>query len=227
MPAHLVLKYDEEPSAFPLDKPIVVIGRSDDCDIVIRKTMKISRRHCCVAQVNGKLVIRDLGSMNGMKVNGERVIEEELHEGDEVQLGDLFFKFTLSSKPAGTIKKSGQKPASGKQSPTPKPSPPLDLSLDFPQMVPDEEVDAPTPVKSPGGRLPTGKSPPGKSSGSKSPAGQAQSGKSSVKPVEGKLSEAKSSGNKSAGKNSGKKPASNQAGLLDSGDLDVGGLEMD
>lgn len=157
MPAHLILKVEEETSAYPLDKPIIVVGRSDDCDIVIRKTMKLSRRHCCVAQVNGKLVIRDLGSMNGMKVNGERVLETELHEGDEIALGDLRFKLTLLPNPAGSVKKNGPKNHSDKKIPSDKnkpskknSSPPLNLSLDFPQIVHEDELEADDspPVKS-------------------------------------------------------------------------------
>jgi len=149
MPAYLIQKDDEESSAYPLDKPIVVIGRSDDCDIVIRRSMKLSRRHCCVAQVNGKLIIRDLGSMNGLKVNGDRTSEEELHEGDEILLGDLKFVFTLSSKPDATIKKSGHKHKSEKQSKPPKSIPAANLSLEFPQAVPEDEEDPlPTPVNS-------------------------------------------------------------------------------
>ena len=114
MPAHLLLQEEDETSAFPLDKPIMVLGRADDCDLILRQTMKLSRRHCCIAQVNGKLVIRDLGSMNGLKVNDTRVIEKELKEGDQILLGDLHFTFTLkpppknSSTPPKGVGKSGK-----------------------------------------------------------------------------------------------------------------------
>jgi predicted component of type VI protein secretion system len=84
MPAQLVA-LDAGPSVL-LDKPILLIGRHPECDIQI-DSRKISRRHCCIAQVADYLVIRDLGSTNGIRINGARVIEGKLGEGDEVLIG--------------------------------------------------------------------------------------------------------------------------------------------
>lgn len=84
MPFHL-LSLAGGPS-IRLDQPIVLFGRDDECDVVMG-SRKISRLHCCVAQVNRHLVVRDLGSTNGVKVNGERVAEAELAPGDELQIG--------------------------------------------------------------------------------------------------------------------------------------------
>src|SRR3954454_20002783 len=88
MPAQLV-SLEEGPN-IPLDKPIVLIGRHQECDIQI-PSRKISRRHCCVAQVSNYLVIRDLGSTNGVRVNGTRVLEGQLRSGDEVTIGNLVY----------------------------------------------------------------------------------------------------------------------------------------
>src|SRR6516164_1183344 len=84
MPAQLVA-LDAGPSVL-LDKPILLIGRHPECDIQI-DSRKISRRHCCIAQVADYLVIRDLGSTNGIRINGDRVVEGRLDEGDEVLIG--------------------------------------------------------------------------------------------------------------------------------------------
>jgi len=84
MPAQLVA-LDAGPSVL-LDKPILLIGRHPECDIQI-DSRKISRRHCCIAQVADYLVIRDLGSTNGIRINGTRVVEGKLAEGDEVLIG--------------------------------------------------------------------------------------------------------------------------------------------
>jgi predicted component of type VI protein secretion system len=84
MPAQLVA-LDEGPSIL-LDKPILLIGRHPECDIQI-DSRKISRRHCCIAQVADYLVIRDLGSTNGIRINGARLQEGRLAEGDEVLIG--------------------------------------------------------------------------------------------------------------------------------------------
>jgi predicted component of type VI protein secretion system len=70
-----------------LDKPILLLGRHQECDIQLA-SRKISRRHCCIAQVEDYLVIRDLCSTNGIRINGIRVTEGCLREGDELTLGN-------------------------------------------------------------------------------------------------------------------------------------------
>ncbi len=84
MPAQLVALNDG-PSIW-LDKPILLVGRHPECDVQI-DSRKISRRHCCIAQVSDYLVIRDLGSTNGVRINGVRVVEGRLTPGDELTIG--------------------------------------------------------------------------------------------------------------------------------------------
>src|SRR5437899_11344461 len=84
MPAQII-EINEGPNIL-LDKPILLIGRHPECDIQI-DSRKISRRHCCVAQVNDYLVVRDLGSTNGVRINGVRVLEGRLKPGDELTIG--------------------------------------------------------------------------------------------------------------------------------------------
>jgi len=75
----------------PLSKPIILIGRHQECDIQI-PSRKISRRHCCIAQVSKHLVVRDLGSTNGIRINGVRVQEGRLRVDDELTLGNSRYK---------------------------------------------------------------------------------------------------------------------------------------
>ena len=70
-----------------LDKPILLLGRHQECDIQLA-SRKISRRHCCIAQVSDYLVVRDLCSTNGIRINGVRVSEGNLREGDELTIGN-------------------------------------------------------------------------------------------------------------------------------------------
>ncbi|MCA8985309.1 MAG: FHA domain-containing protein [Planctomycetaceae bacterium] len=92
MPAHL--QADENNRSVPLDKPIVFVGRHPDCDLVINNSRKVSRKHCCLAEIDGRFVIRDLGSTNGVQINGKRVTgTQELQEGDQVLIGDCLFTF--------------------------------------------------------------------------------------------------------------------------------------
>ena len=69
-----------------LDKPILLVGRDPECDVQI-DSRKISRRHCCIAQVNDYLVIRDLDSTNGVRINGAPVSEGRLNVNDELMIG--------------------------------------------------------------------------------------------------------------------------------------------
>ncbi|OAI54039.1 hypothetical protein AYO44_03920 [Planctomycetaceae bacterium SCGC AG-212-F19] len=85
MPAQL-MALTEGPNIL-LDKPILLFGRNPECDIQI-DSRKVSRRHCCIAQVNDYLVVRDLGSTNGIRINGVRVNEGRLRSGDEITIGN-------------------------------------------------------------------------------------------------------------------------------------------
>jgi predicted component of type VI protein secretion system len=85
MPAQL-MALTEGPNIL-LDKPILLFGRNPECDIQI-DSRKVSRRHCCIAQVHDYLVVRDLGSTNGVRINGVRVTEGRLRSGDELTIGN-------------------------------------------------------------------------------------------------------------------------------------------
>jgi Protein of unknown function (DUF3662)/FHA domain len=63
-----------------------VLGRSRDCEITIEDP-NISRRHAEIRLDNGTWSIADLGSTNGVEVNGERVSEARLEPGDRILLG--------------------------------------------------------------------------------------------------------------------------------------------
>src|SRR5436305_6468930 len=91
MPAQL-LALNEGPSIL-VDKPILLLGRDPECDIQL-DSRKISRRHCCIAQVNDYLVVRDLESTNGVRINGVRVVEGQLHAGDELTIGNHRYRVT-------------------------------------------------------------------------------------------------------------------------------------
>src|SRR3954454_18873912 len=91
MPAQLVALTDG-PDIL-VDKPILLLGRHPECDIQI-ESRKISRRHCCIAQVEDYLVVRDLDSTNGIRINGVRVLEGRLHAGDELTVGGTRYRVT-------------------------------------------------------------------------------------------------------------------------------------
>lgn len=89
MPAHL-LSLTDGPSIL-LDKPILLFGRHQECDVQLN-SKKVSRRHCALAQVGEYFVVRDLGSTNGIWVNGQRVTEGKLQPGDELVIGNFRYQ---------------------------------------------------------------------------------------------------------------------------------------
>jgi hypothetical protein len=89
MPAHL-LALTDGPSIL-LDKPIMLLGRHPECDIQLN-SRKVSRRHCCIAQVQEHLVVRDLGSTNGIRINGNSVPDGKLKAGDELTIGNFKYR---------------------------------------------------------------------------------------------------------------------------------------
>ncbi len=80
---------------YVLDGPRAVLGRSDDAECVLRDP-NVSRRHAELRQdASGQWEIVDLGSTNGIKVNGRRVTEAPLREGDQVTVGTTTFRFGI------------------------------------------------------------------------------------------------------------------------------------
>jgi hypothetical protein len=64
----------------------LVLGRSSGCQLVFADDT-VSRRHAELRMVDGRWILRDLGSSNGTWVNGRQVMEAEVAPGDRVQLG--------------------------------------------------------------------------------------------------------------------------------------------
>jgi pSer/pThr/pTyr-binding forkhead associated (FHA) protein len=77
-----------------------LIGRSEDCTLRIDHA-KVSRVHALVRLTNDELEITDLGSMNGTRVNGQRVLgPRRLRAGDVVKLGlEIIEVFTEDAAP--------------------------------------------------------------------------------------------------------------------------------
>ncbi|HTE55567.1 MAG TPA: FHA domain-containing protein [Kofleriaceae bacterium] len=77
---------------FELDKPAMVIGRTEDNDICINHR-SISRHHAKLVRENGRHAIVDLQSSNGVRVNGEEYGKVELRRADVIDLGHVRLRF--------------------------------------------------------------------------------------------------------------------------------------
>lgn len=78
--------------AYEVDKRVVLIGRSRQCDLVLPDS-NVSRQHAELRQRHGDYVIVDLGSTNGVEVNGNKVESLALANGDVITLGTTRVRF--------------------------------------------------------------------------------------------------------------------------------------
>jgi hypothetical protein len=73
---------------FPLDQPVVNMGRRPDNHLVIDDG-RVSRTHAQLRYVHGQFVVFDLDSSGGTFVNGKRVSQWVLHAGDVISLAGV------------------------------------------------------------------------------------------------------------------------------------------
>jgi pSer/pThr/pTyr-binding forkhead associated (FHA) protein len=88
----LVLTTDLAGTEFALDKASLVIGRTDENEVVLNHR-SISRHHAKVVREGDHYTIVDLQSANGVRVNGEDYERIELNPGDVVELGHVKIRF--------------------------------------------------------------------------------------------------------------------------------------
>lgn len=82
----LVVEDGGEQRPIPLTRPITHLGRGFGTTLQL-EDLGVSRRHAIVVQRRGGARILDDRSANGTWVNGRRVLEAELHDGDVIVLG--------------------------------------------------------------------------------------------------------------------------------------------
>ena len=84
-----------------LDRTPMLVGRHPRCDTRIN-SIGVSRRHCCLAEADGEIVVNDLGSTNGIQINGRRVESGRLRPGDVLCIANLRYRVGESRIPPGS-----------------------------------------------------------------------------------------------------------------------------
>ena len=80
------------PRDFPLELDEIVVGRSLQAHIAV-ESGSISRRHMCLRRDGPEYTFADLDSANGVFLNGVKAHAAVLREGDQLQLGDVVFRY--------------------------------------------------------------------------------------------------------------------------------------
>ena len=78
---------------FEITRDVVLVGRGEDCDLRVEHK-SVSKRHCVLVRTDGLVLLRDLGSTNGTRVNGTRVRRAALLPNDQLAFAN--FRFTVS-----------------------------------------------------------------------------------------------------------------------------------
>jgi len=81
--------------SIPLRKIEILVGRKEDCDIVLRFS-NVSSQHCRLVLSSGYWYVLDLHSTNGVKVNGVRVSDRRIDPGQTVHISKHAFRLQYS-----------------------------------------------------------------------------------------------------------------------------------
>ena len=80
--------------AIELTKELTLVGRKEDCDLRLDHK-SVSKLHCVIVKSDGLLLLRDLGSTNSTRVNGQRVRRAALLPNDQLTIANYKFRVQL------------------------------------------------------------------------------------------------------------------------------------
>jgi pSer/pThr/pTyr-binding forkhead associated (FHA) protein len=90
-------------------KDMTLVGRGEECDVRLEHK-SVSKIHCVIVKTDGLMLVRDLGSTNGTRVNGTRVRRGMLLPNDKVSIANFHFRvlFGVALEAAAGYEKTQQ-----------------------------------------------------------------------------------------------------------------------
>jgi hypothetical protein len=82
-----------------LAKDLVLVGRAEECDLRIDHK-SVSKQHCVLVKTDGLVLVRDLGSTNGTRVNGHRVRRAALLPNDQLAFANFRYRLLFGDATA-------------------------------------------------------------------------------------------------------------------------------
>lgn len=138
-----------------LAKELTLVGRTETCDVRLEHK-SVSKMHCVFVKTDGLLLLRDLGSTNGTRVNGQRVRRAALLPNDQVAIACFKFRVAFGAESLDAAPDEHTQQLDAKDVANllqPVPSADEDSSLDvpalpvqarpLPDVYPEDKVDKP------------------------------------------------------------------------------------
>jgi pSer/pThr/pTyr-binding forkhead associated (FHA) protein len=86
-----------EGNEYPIESERIVVGRGPGVDLAFSDE-EMSAKHAAFEHSRGGLIVTDLGSTNGTRINGQRITTRALSHGDRIDLGGHTFHLLLEKR---------------------------------------------------------------------------------------------------------------------------------
>jgi pSer/pThr/pTyr-binding forkhead associated (FHA) protein len=108
---HLVIQQGDDISVFAVAGEVTSVGRSRAADLCLDDAA-VSRRHALLVRRDGATRVVDDRSLNGVRVNGERVTDAVLADGDEIAIGRVLLRYMtgVPAEPADRANRATDRP---------------------------------------------------------------------------------------------------------------------
>ena len=84
-----------------VNRALLLVGRHPGCDVRL-ESCRVSRIHCCLSRECDGILVRDLASTNGTRINGMRAEAGRLRAGDELSIAHLRYRVEVDRTPEVT-----------------------------------------------------------------------------------------------------------------------------